>query len=214
MLNSICDCSAQDRHTVTDCCRFRVHRGTDQWHTKSRGKPRQHTATKSSTTMKGSSEARTERHRATPSLSFFTLDGNTEPSKASFFFFLLHCNKHTNTERNTKWPRIVECVCLRTHAHSDTRNTHTAGCESAVLGGFTKKKKTGVLGFCAARAGDTHMRVLRCFCWTASTQRTHTEESWGGFEDSSSRGHTPSEEGEEGRKGVWGGLETGTAADT
>ena len=142
MLNSICDCSAQDRHTVMDCCRFRVHRGTDQRHAKSRGKPWQHTATKSSTTtMKGSSEARKERHRATPSLFsfiFFTLDGNTEPSKASFFF-LLHCNKHTNTERNTKWPCTVKCVCLRTHTRSDTQNTHTAGCESAVHGGGLQK---------------------------------------------------------------------------
>lgn len=73
--------STQDINTVTDCS-FTVHRGTDQRHTKSRGKPWQHTATKSSTTtMKGSSEAR----KSGEQLSLFILNGSKEPSKAGFY---------------------------------------------------------------------------------------------------------------------------------
>ena len=83
--------STQDINTVTDCS-FTVHRGTDQRHTKSRGKPWQHTATKSSTTtMKGSSEARKSREQL--SLFYPQWQQRAQQSK-----FLLHCNKHTNTK--------------------------------------------------------------------------------------------------------------------
>ena len=114
-------------------------------------------------------------------LSLFLLSMATQsPAKQVFFFFffLLHCNKHTNTERNTKWPCIVECVCLRTHAHSDTRNTHTAGCESAVLGGVYKKNKknrgSGIL--CSQSWRHTHEGFLGVFVGQPAP-RGHTQRS-------------------------------------
>lgn len=76
----------QDRNTVTDC------RGTDQQHTKSRGKPRRPQQRWREAAKHGESRER---------LSLFILDGNTEPSKASFF--LLHCNKHTDTKGRRRY---------------------------------------------------------------------------------------------------------------
>lgn len=130
--------STRDRNTVTDCG-FTVHRGTDQQHTESRGKPWQQTATKSSTTtMKGSSEARKSGEQLC--LSLFIVDGNTTPDKArSFVFsFLLHCNRHTKGIRSY-------CMHIQTHIEQDVR---------VRCSGVTK---TG--GFGAARAGDTHKGV-------------------------------------------------------
>lgn len=65
------------------------------------------------------------------------------PAKQVFFFTALQQTlKHKGDK---KLLYIDECVCLKTHAHSDTHtHAHTAGCESAVLGGY---KKQGFLGF-------------------------------------------------------------------
>lgn len=185
-------------------CSFAVHSGTDLQHTKSRAKPWQHRATKSITTMKWSTEA--QKSRKLLSLSF--CDGNTEPSKASFTA-LQQTHKH---KKDKMLLYIVKCECFRAHTHtpSDTHiHTHTAECESAMLG----VTKAGVLGFWAARAEDTHMRLLRCFLDSQHPEKTHrgvlrkvlqqfqlkTYTMWGR---------------EKGRKGVWGDLETGTAANT
>lgn len=131
--------STQDRNTETDCS-FTVHRGTDQRHTESRGKPWQHTATKSSTTtMKGSSEARKSGEQLC--LSLFIVDGNTAPDKARCFcVFLLHCNRHTKGIKSYR-------MHIQTHIEQDVR---------VRCSGVTK---TGVLGFGAARAEDTHEGV-------------------------------------------------------
>ena len=183
MLNSICDCSAQDRHTVMDCCRFRVHRGTDQRHAKSRGKPWQHTATKSSTTtMKGSSEARKERHRATPSLFsffFFTLDGNTEPSKASFFFFtaLQQTHKHREEYEVTVYSQV--CVLENTHTFRHTKHTYSGMWECSARGGFTKiknKKNRGSGILCSQSWRHTHEGV-EVFIVGQPAPRGHTQRS-------------------------------------
>lgn len=78
----ICD---RRRQAVVDRS-FTVQRETDQQHTKSRGKPWQHTATKNSTTMTGSSEAqRKKKQRASLSLSLRQRRGQRSR-------FLLHCN--------------------------------------------------------------------------------------------------------------------------
>lgn len=119
--------------------------------------------------MQGSSEAR----RSRESLSFYS---RWQHGAQQSVFFLLHCNKHTKGIRSIKSTHTV-------------RHTLTAGCESAVLGGHKK-----IVGFCAARAEDTHMRVL-------FLDSQHPEDTHRGvlrFKDSSSWGHTPSEGREEG----------------
>lgn len=71
--------------------------------------------------MKGSSEA--QKSREQENLSLFILDGNRAPSKASFFFFFTALQQTLKHKGDKKLLYIVECVCLKTHAHSDT-HTH------------------------------------------------------------------------------------------
>lgn len=100
--------STRDRNTVTDCG-FTVHRGTDQQHTESRGKPWQQTATESSTTtMKGSSEARKSEEQLCLSLLMATQSLTTHIPFTVLFFFLLHCNRHTKGIRSY-------CICTFRH---------------------------------------------------------------------------------------------------
>lgn len=133
-----------------------MQRGTDQQHTKSRGKPWQHHSYKEQ--HNNNEEAvKHGKSRERLCLSFYSRwRHRAQQSKFFFFTALQQTHKH---EGDKKLLYIVKCVCLRTHAHSDTHTHIQQDVKSAVLG----VTKTGVLGFFAARAENTNMKVLRCF---------------------------------------------------
>lgn len=110
--------STQDRDTVTDCS-FTVHRGTDQRHTKSRGKPWQHTATKSSTTtMKVSSEAESN------SVALL-LSSIAAQSPAKQVFTALQQTNNTKGINVTVYSQVYVCLRTHTHFHTPHSDTHT-----------------------------------------------------------------------------------------